>query len=125
MLKFLTPLSLACFSQLAAGEWPDFSDHQQFQKELDGKYFEINEGFEKLRHVLLHLVKTTGKIAAYCECKEHGKEGDVDPITDEALPDLVMHALQIANLFEVDLGEKYADRVNFIVRRAEQGGFSR
>lgn len=126
MLKFLTPLSLACFSPLLAGEWPDFSDEQKFQKELDSKYFEINEGFEKLRHVLLHLMKTTGKIASYCEIKEHGKDADLSPITDEVLPDLVMHALQIANLFEVDLGEKYADRVQFIIRRAEQGqGFSR
>ncbi len=32
---------------------------QLFQRDFDEKYFEINHGFEKLRHILLHLVKTT------------------------------------------------------------------
>ncbi len=43
------------------------------QREFDEKYFEINHDFDKLRHILLHLVKTTGKMAAYCEIKEQEK----------------------------------------------------
>lgn len=35
---------------------------QVFQRQFDEKYFEINHDFEKLRHILLHLVKTTGKM---------------------------------------------------------------
>lgn len=94
-------------------------DAQQLQESFDEKYFEINEDFEKLRHILLHLVKTTGKMATFCEVKEHGKiEPDPSPLVNEVLPDLLIHALQIANHYHVDLGEKYAERLQFIVDRA-------
>lgn len=92
---------------------------QSLQNEFDEKYFEINHDFEKLRHILLHLVKTTGKMAAYCETKEHGKkEPDPSQLIDEVLPDLLIHALQIANYYQVDLGEKYQERLQFIKERS-------
>jgi hypothetical protein len=92
---------------------------QLFQGEFDERYFEINHDFEKLRHILLHLVKTTGKMATYCEVKEHGKiEPDQSPLVNEVLPDLLFHALQIANYYHVDLGEKYAERIQFIKNRS-------
>jgi hypothetical protein len=93
-------------------------DAQKFQEDFDEKYFEINNDFEKLRHILLHLVKTTGKMAAYCEIIEHGKvEPDPSKLVDEVLPDLLVHALQIANYYHVDLGEKYGERIQFIINR--------
>lgn len=93
---------------------------QQFQKDFDEKYFEINQDFEKLRHILLHLVKTTGKMATYCEVKEHGKiEPDPSQLVNEVLPDLLIHALQLANYYHVDLGEKYAERIQFIINRSD------
>jgi len=120
MLKILTVFSLACIcSTLFASQWPDMSDGQAFQKELDSRYFELNQGLPKLRHVLLHLMDSTGKVAAYCEKREHGKDADPSQIIDEVLPDLLMHTLQIANFFDADLGEKYAGRVEFIVKRAQ------
>lgn len=85
--------------------------------DYDSKYFEINHDFEKLRHILLHLMKSTGKLASYCEIKEHGKPADPIQITDEVLPDLYMHALQIANLFEIDLGTKYEERIESNIQR--------
>jgi hypothetical protein len=92
---------------------------QSVQRDYDDKYFEINNDFEKLRHVLLHLVKTTGKMATYCEVKEQGKiEPDPSQLVNEVLPDLLIHALQIANHFHVDLGEKYAERLQFITDRS-------
>lgn len=95
-------------------------DAQVFQRDFDEKYFEINHDFEKLRHVLLHLVKTTGKMATYCEVKEHGKiEPDPSPLVNEVLSDLLIHALQIANYYQVDLGEKYAERIQFIINRSD------
>jgi NTP pyrophosphatase (non-canonical NTP hydrolase) len=92
---------------------------QKYQKEFDEKYFEINHDFEKLRHILLHLVKTTGKMANYCEVMEHGKvEPDPSQLVNEVLSDLLIHALQIANYYDVDLGEKYAERIQFIINRS-------
>lgn len=92
---------------------------QVFQREFDSKYFEINEGFEKLRHVFLHLVKTSGKMATFCEAMEHGKDVDPSQVIDEVLPDLLIHALQIANFYDVDLGEKYTERIQFLIKRME------
>jgi hypothetical protein len=94
-------------------------DVQAFQRDFDEKYFEINHDFPKLRHVLLHLMKTTGKMAAYCEAMEHGKEPDPSPLVSEVLSDLLIHALQIANYYQVDLGEKYAERIQYIINRSD------
>jgi hypothetical protein len=92
-------------------------DAQKNQLDYDSKYFEINNDFEKLRHILLHLMKSTGKLASYCEIKEHGKPADYTELTDEVLPDLYMHALQIANLFEVDLATKYEERIESNIKK--------
>ncbi len=104
--------SCSIFSLFANEELVNLPDRQRFQQEFDEKYFEINTGFEKLRHVLLHLVKTTGKMASYCESMEHGKKTDASQVIDEVLPDLLIHALQIANYYQVDLAEKYDERFN-------------
>ena len=112
---------LLLFNLSYASEMINTQDAQEFQREFDEKYFEINRDFEKLRHILLHLVKTTGKMATYCEVKEHGKvEPDPSQIVNEVLPDLLIHALQIANYYNIDLGEKYADRIQFIIQRSEK-----
>jgi len=97
----------------------DMNKLQQFQKEFDEEYFEINEGFEKLRHILLHLVKSTGKMATYCEAKEHDRpDSDPSQVQEEVLADLLIHALQIANYFDIDLMKKYDERIQFIKNRA-------
>lgn len=106
-----------CF--LSGEELINLQQRQRFQQEFDDEYFEINSGFEKIRHILLHLVKTTGKMAAYCESMEHGKEADPYQVVNEALPDLLIHAFQIANYYQVDLGEKYSKRIQFIINRAK------
>jgi hypothetical protein len=108
---FLLSTSLLC------GDKVSTLDVQKNQMDYDSKYFEINNDFEKLRHILLHLMKSTGKLASYCEIKEHGKPADPTQLTDEVLPDLYMHALQIANLFEVDLGAKYEERVESNIKK--------
>ncbi len=94
-------------------------DAQQFQHEFDEQYWQINEGFEKLRHILLHLVKTSAKMANFCDIKEHGKvEPDPAQLINEVLPDLFLHALQIANFYDIDLGEKYIERMKFLIQRS-------
>lgn len=91
---------------------------QAFQKEFDETYFQLNNGFEKTRHVSLHLSICAGKLAKFCEVTEHGKEPDLSEVLDEVVPDLLIHALQIANLYGGDLAEKYAERIQFIINRA-------
>lgn len=116
-----TAILLLLFGVCHADEKLDIQQAQQYQQEFDAKYFEINEGFEKVRHVLLHLVKSTGKMATYCEAKEHG-HGEPDPskVINEVLPDLFIHAMQLANYYQIDLGEKYEERIKFIRNRAEK-----
>jgi hypothetical protein len=97
----------------------DIREAQQFQREFDEKHFQLNHGFEKIRHILLHLAISTGKMASYCETKEHGKEPDPQQLLDEVLPDLLIHALQIANHYDVDLGAKYEERIQFILNRSK------
>lgn len=107
------------FSGTNAGEQPIIDTHaaQEFQHVFDDQFFDINDGFEKIRHILLHLMKSTGKFATYCEAKEHGKEVDHTQLINEVLPDLLIHALQIANAYNIELGEKYLERINFLVER--------
>jgi NTP pyrophosphatase (non-canonical NTP hydrolase) len=98
----------------------DTQEAQKYQIEYDEKYFEINRDFEKLRHVLLHLMKTVGKAATYVEVKEHGrKEPDPAVLINEVAPDLLMHALQLANLLNIDLGEAYQKRIDSNIARIE------
>jgi NTP pyrophosphatase (non-canonical NTP hydrolase) len=118
----LASLIFCCFlpSFLASEELTNLQEMQKFQKDFDEEYFEINTGFEKLRHVLLHLVKTTGKMANYCEPMEHGKETNPSQVMHEVLPDLLIHALQIANYYDINLGEEYNKRIQSIINRSNK-----
>lgn len=119
VVLFFFFLPLFAFRVPEAKELEFVSDLQKTQLEFDDQYFEINEGFEKTRHIFLHLAKTTGKMATYCEAMEHGKDTDSAILINEVLPDLLIHALQIANQYDVNLTEKYEERIRFIINRAE------
>jgi NTP pyrophosphatase (non-canonical NTP hydrolase) len=98
----------------------DTHSAQISQNLFDDRFFDINEGFFKIRHILLHLMKTVGKFATYCEAIEHSKEVDQAQLIHEVLPDLLIHALQIANAYDIDLGEEYAKRIQFLIERNQQ-----
>ncbi|MES2345378.1 MAG: hypothetical protein V4494_05530 [Chlamydiota bacterium] len=102
--------------KLSVEERVSMLEMQKFQREYDEEFW-FNRDFEKFRHVFLHLVDSVGKIAKYCETKEHGKEPDPTQLIDEVLPDLLMHTLQFANAFDIDLGEKYEERINANIKR--------
>ena len=54
---------------------------------------------------------------------QHGKiEPDASQLIDEVLADLFIHALQIANYYNVDLDEKYAERIQYIMDRSDKKG---
>src|SRR3990167_8454175 len=94
---------------------------QKYQCEIDEKCFELNDGFKKIRHIALHLVKTMGKLATYCEAMEHeSKEVDDNVVINEVIPDLLIHSLQLSNCFNIILVEKYHERIKKIVNKYEK-----
>lgn len=114
-------LSLFISLQLTANEEGqkliDTEKAQKFQIDYDDQFFLVNRDFEKIRHILLHLVKTVGKMATYCESVEHGKETDPSKLIDEVTPDLLIHALQLSNFYQLDLGTKYEERIGKNVQK--------
>lgn len=74
---------------------------------------------DQIRHVLLHLVKLTGKVATYSEAVEHGQSPSLDPIAKEVVPDLLAHALRLSNLLGIDLDQAYVDRLEDNIQRLQ------
>lgn len=62
-------------------------------------------GDATIEHVLLHICKLVGKLGAYCEAAAHGEAPPVDGINTGVIPDLLMHALRLANNAGLDLEE--------------------
>jgi hypothetical protein len=88
----------------------NLSELQNKQKEFDEKYFAINSpDFEKTRHILLHLMDSVGKLAAYCEAKEHNinNQPSTTHLQEDVIPDFLLHSLQLANIFGVNLETNY------------------
>ena len=56
-------------------------------------------------------IKLNGKIATYCEQREHGINAPLIQIVEEVIPDLLSHSLRLANLTEKDLEVLYKNRL--------------
>ncbi len=119
IITIALPLSASpCFGEEDASHRSlSLAEAQQIQAMFDETNWDINGGFEKLRHIFLHLSQSMGMIAKYVDVKEHGKEANPSPLIDEVLPDLLLHALQIANLYDIDIGDKYRERIEFLIHR--------
>ena len=84
---------------------------QQIQKDYDIKYFlHLAPEKECVRHITLHIGKLLGKLATYCEAFEDDRKPDNAQIKDEVVPDLLVWALGLANLYNLDLEEKFLER---------------
>lgn len=100
----------------------------EHQNQFDANNTEITSGFEMIRHTTLHLSKLLGKIAEYCETREHSDKSrysNVNKVTNEVIPDLLVYALQLSCEFDIDLEEVYLKRlqgnqgkVNFIANES-------
>lgn len=100
---------------------PKMSELQQMQRNYDKQYWNHQEEFEKIRHILLHLNKLTGKLATYCEAKEHGKEHDIlDEIKQNVPADLLIYALQFANLWDQNLADMRDKRIYANIKKHTQ-----
>jgi hypothetical protein len=78
---------------------------QENQREFDERYWDVGtaDSYAKLQHITFHLGIAIGKLSRYCERHEHGSESDAAVVRDEVTPDLLIYALQLANLTRVDL----------------------
>ena len=91
---------------------------QRKQAEYDEKYFEHNATrLEKVRHLTLHMGKLLGKLSAYCEVAEHGKEPSSEQIEREVVPDLLIYSMRLANEFGVETEESFFKRVEDNIKR--------
>jgi len=88
------------------------SDAQASQEAFDAEHWEVSDdSFSKTRHIMFHLAVLTGKVGRYCEQVEHGKRPDVEPLTQEVIPDLLIYALQLSNLVGISLEDAYRVRL--------------
>ena len=84
--------------------WTDYVDDNWAQLPLGD--------LEDLRHVLLHLVKLTGKLASPLERAEDGHGlGNLVQIKMEVIPDLLVWAFHLAHSLDVNLVEAYQERL--------------
>lgn len=91
---------------------------QHTQKEFDETFWQHKSPeLVKARHILLHLMKTTGKLAAYIERLEHGESVSRDAVDNEIIPDLLFHALQLSNLYSLNLEAQYEARLEELRKR--------
>lgn len=89
---------------------------QQMQADYDSRYWEVSDSdFEKTRHITLHMGKLLGKLTGYCERKEHHKNFSkgisTEQVVEEVIPDMLVYALQLANIFNVKIDEQYLRRL--------------
>lgn len=82
----------------------------------DRRYAQLSRA-EILKHTSFHLAKSLAKITHICEQEEHNIHVSPDIIRDEVVPDLLIYAIQLANLYDVDLDKKYSERIQFVLKK--------
>lgn len=76
----------------------------------------------KTRHITLHLGKLLGKISEVAERREHTIEPDLKILKSEVIPDLLIYALQLSNLYKVNLQRAFFKRLEHNKRRVKSWG---
>ncbi len=98
----------------------ELKDAQRVQWQFDEQHWDLNKDkFTKLRHILLHLTTLLGTVGRYCERQEHGQAGEESALREEVAPDLLIYALQLANLLSIDIENAYSARLERNRRRSE------
>lgn len=87
------------------------------QRVFDAKNFVGGASAEaKRRHILFHVGILLGKLARAEERADHGQE-DFTIVVEEVVPDLVVYAAQLCDIFGVDLEHAYRDRLERVEAR--------
>jgi hypothetical protein len=97
------------------------NDLKELQRKIDLDSFRIKdkcyselEAIDILKHNCFHLVNLAAKVSSVCEKEEHSIDVSKQQIINEVIPDLIIYALQFANIFDVDLDNKYQERIEFV-----------
>lgn len=91
----------------------NISELQRFQQKHDVEFHKDVMGFSKekqIEHSTFHLAKLTGILATYCEKNHHGEEVDLLG-TKDRIADILVFALKLSNLFDMDLEKSYLERI--------------
>jgi hypothetical protein len=84
----------------------------EIQRAFDAVYWSAPATrVRKQHHILLHLIGAVGKLARWEERQEHGERPN-DSILQEAIADLVMYSIQLADLWGYDLSTLYRKRLS-------------
>jgi hypothetical protein len=93
----------------------DVRDLQAAQAEFDDNAWEHEPGDETISHQLLHMTKDMGRLATYCEAVDHGHETSTEQLDNEAIPNLLMGVLRLANDRGIDIEEAFNRRVDELI----------
>jgi hypothetical protein len=84
---------------------------------IHGKRFAELTEQELLSHKCFHLGKAVGKLSTVCEIADHGETPPTALLTEEVIPDLIIYALQLANLYNLNLDEIFVRRMGYVLAK--------
>jgi hypothetical protein len=94
----------------------------QLSFSIHGKHVgELSEA-EILAHKCFHLGKALGKVSTVCEAADHGSACSTEKIVQEVVPDLIIYAMQLANLYDVDLDSLFVERIEHVLHKHPDDG---
>lgn len=80
-------------------------------KEFNKDYWVAPKGkIKATRHITIHLGKLLGKISGVVHDWDHGFEASDKKIKEEVVPDLLIYAMHLALIYDIDLAEAYFKR---------------
>ncbi len=100
----------------------DLKELQQFQREHDLKFHSDVMSWERadqFEHCALHLAKLSGLFGSYCEKMQRGESVDASRLFQERIPDLLVFALKMATLVDLDLEVAYMSRIHAFEERSK------
>src|SRR2546428_5656386 len=74
---------------------------------------------KQIEHCAFHLTKISGLFSTYCEKVHHGEPYDLDKLVSDRIPDILIFALKLANMFNQDLEESYLRRIKSVEKRGK------
>ncbi len=102
--------------QLVRKSAPELTNLQLMQEGLDDEFWEVSSSGEaKRRHIGFHLTIAAAKLARVEERHDHGVFDD--DVVDDVAADLVIYALQLANLRGRPLPELLEERLGEVFTR--------
>ncbi len=97
---------------------------KKIQEECDKKsYFIKNKKYHQLKnidilkHNCFHINNAIAKISRICEQEEHNKDLSHKRIINEVIPDLIIYAVQFANIYKIDLDKIYKKRLDYVFHK--------